>query len=249
MPFVTNQGVRIHYETVGGGPPLLLHHGTAGSCEDWVELGYVDALKPSCQVISMDSRGHGQSDKPHDPGAYDLALRTADVVAVLDHLKIPKAAFFGYSLGGWIGFGLAKFSLHRFNSFILCAAHPYAENMQAFRDLMPRDQKTLEAQLHKLYGDALSPTLKSRLMSNDLDALLALTQDRNSVDDVLPLMTMPSLLFVGELDPRFSKVEACSSKLPNATFFKIPGADHISSIRQTEIILPRVKTFLQTVYA
>ena len=55
MPFTDNNGVRIHYQTYGGGPPIVLHHGTTGSGADWVELGYVDALKADRQVILLDS--------------------------------------------------------------------------------------------------------------------------------------------------------------------------------------------------
>ena len=134
MPYVTNRGVRIHYETIGNGPALVMHHGTFGSNADWIDLGYVDAVKEDRQVILLDSRGHGRSDKPHDPTAYELALRTSDVIAVLDKLGIQKADYFGYSLGGWIGFDLAKRAPGRFRSFILGAAHPYAESMQPFRD-------------------------------------------------------------------------------------------------------------------
>ena len=74
---------------------------------------------------------HGESDKPHDPAAYGLAHRTADVLAVLDDLSIQKADYFGYSLGGWIGFGLVKRAPQRFSSFIFGAAHPYAEKHAA----------------------------------------------------------------------------------------------------------------------
>ena len=107
MPFVTNRDVRIHYETIGNGPALVMHHGTFGSGADFIDLGYVDALKADHQVILLDSRGHGQSDKPHDSNSYDLALRASDVLAVLDELGVQKADYFGYSLGGWIGFDLA----------------------------------------------------------------------------------------------------------------------------------------------
>jgi pimeloyl-ACP methyl ester carboxylesterase len=124
MPFVVNQGVRIHYETIGNGPVLVMHHGTSGSGADWIDRGYVDALKADHQVILPDARGHGQSGKPHDPTAYDLALRTSDVVSILDELEIHKADYFGYSLGGWIGFGLAKHAPDRFRSFIFGGAHP-----------------------------------------------------------------------------------------------------------------------------
>jgi pimeloyl-ACP methyl ester carboxylesterase len=119
VPFADNQGARIHYQTVGSGPALVLHHGTLGSGADWVDLGYVDALKENHQLILLDSRGHGESDKPHDPAAYDLGLRALDVLAVLDDLSIRKSDYFGYSMGGWIGFEVAKLAPNRFNSFIL----------------------------------------------------------------------------------------------------------------------------------
>ena len=55
MPFVNNQGTRIHYETVGSGPALVLHHATFGSGADWADLGYVDALKEDHQLIRGDA--------------------------------------------------------------------------------------------------------------------------------------------------------------------------------------------------
>jgi hypothetical protein len=56
MPFVTNQGVRIHYETFGSGPALLMHRGTFHSGADLIDTGYVDALKADHQVILLDSQ-------------------------------------------------------------------------------------------------------------------------------------------------------------------------------------------------
>jgi hypothetical protein len=86
MPFVVNQGVRIHCESIGNDPTLVLHHGTLGSGTDFIDCGYMDALKADHQVILLDSRGHCQSDKPHDPRAYDLALRAgAKSVKLLKH--------------------------------------------------------------------------------------------------------------------------------------------------------------------
>jgi pimeloyl-ACP methyl ester carboxylesterase len=61
MPFVTNQGVRIHYDTIGNGPALVMHHGTFGSGTDFIDLGYVEAFKADHQVVLLDSRGHGLS--------------------------------------------------------------------------------------------------------------------------------------------------------------------------------------------
>ena len=248
MPFATNLGVRIHYETIGNGPALVMHHGTFGSGASWIDLGYVDALKADHQVILPDFRGHGQSDKPHDPTAYDLALRASDVVAVLDKLGIRKADYFGYSLGGWIGSGLAKHAPDRFRSFIFGGSHPYAENMQPFRDLMPRNQEAFAAMVDQVFGSGLTPAMRTRLLANDLDALRALTQDRNSNAEVLPSMTMSCLLFAGELDPRFAQVRQCASNLPNATFFGLPGCDHMAAATRSDLVMPHLKAFLSKVH-
>jgi pimeloyl-ACP methyl ester carboxylesterase len=81
----------------------VLVHGFTDSLEGWREYGYVEELKNEHRVVLLDSRGHGASDKPHDPQAYGLELSTTDVLAVLDDLSIDEAHYFGYSLGGWVG--------------------------------------------------------------------------------------------------------------------------------------------------
>ncbi len=73
MSFVSNDGIRIHYEVEGNGPPLVLLHGLSDSIESWYEFGYVERLKDEFQLIMIEARGHGESDKPHDPAAYNLS--------------------------------------------------------------------------------------------------------------------------------------------------------------------------------
>jgi len=248
MPFVNNRGVRVHYETFGKGRPLVLHHGTSGSGSDWVDLGYVDALKDDFQLILVDARGHGSSDKPHEAAAYELSLRSSDVVSVLDGLDLPKADFFGYSLGGWIGFGLAKYAPARFDSFVLGGAHPFAENLQPFRDLMPTDREAFAASIDKACGCLLKPAMRERLLNNDLEALRVLTQDRSSIAEVMPSMQMPCLLIVGELDPRLAHVKKCASVVPNARLFMLPSCDHVAGwLTHVEAITRSVKSFLSKV--
>ena len=95
MPYVDNNGIRIHYQVDGNRdePPLVLMHGTFQSLEDWYESGWVEGLKNDNQLVLVDHRGMGHSDKPHDPDVYTLELRVADIVAVLDALDIVKARF------------------------------------------------------------------------------------------------------------------------------------------------------------
>lgn len=244
MPYASNNGTRIYYETEGAGPPLVLHHGTAGSCADWRDLGYTEALGRNHRLILIDARGHGASDKPHDPAAYDLALRVADVTAVLDELRLPAAHFLGYSMGGWIGFGMAKHAPERLASLILGGAHPYADSMRAFRNLMPPDIDRFLAVMEQFFGAHMTPALRARLARSDLKALAALTQDRASLADILPTMRMPCLLFAGDADPRSAQVQACAKSLPDATFFSVPDAGHVAAICRSDLVVSRVGRFL-----
>lgn len=67
MSSVLNEGVRIHYEVEGSGPTLILQHGFTQKLQGWQLAGYLDALKRTYRLILVDARGHGESDKPHDP--------------------------------------------------------------------------------------------------------------------------------------------------------------------------------------
>ena len=126
MPYADNEGIRIHYKTEGEGSPLVLQHWSLATMENWYDYGYVSALKNDYRLILLDARGHGGSDKPHTPDAYELEKRVEDIVAVLDDLGIAKAHYFGYSMGGWIGFGVARYAPERFRSLIIGGAAPYA---------------------------------------------------------------------------------------------------------------------------
>lgn len=247
MPFANNRGVRIHYQTVGNGRPLILHHGTFGSGPDWIDRGYVERLKGDHQLILVDARGHGLSDKPHDPAAYDLSLRASDVVSIMDDLGLPTADYFGYSMGGWIAFGLAQYAPERFSSLIIGAAHPYPESMQAYRELMPDDMDKFAAMMDQRLGKLQTPAMRARFLKNDVTALRTLTQDRVSIAAVLPSMRMPCLLYVGELDPRLAPMKDCAQVLANATMFTLPGYDHITAQWQVDTITPHVKSFLAKV--
>ena len=88
MAQVNNNGVMIHYEVEGDGPPLTLMHGMGGSIQNWRRAGYIDALKDQYHLVLVDSRGFGQSDKPHEVSAYTRHAKVSDVTAVLDDLGL-----------------------------------------------------------------------------------------------------------------------------------------------------------------
>ena len=149
MPQATsNNGVKIHYEVVGDGPPVLLHHGFTSSLEGWREYGYADALKDDYRLILMDARGHGQSGKPHDAAAYAMGFRVSDVTSVLDDLGVEQSHFFGYSMGGHTGFGMLQHAPDRVASLVVVGGmHPYARKAEPLNQRAEMLRDGIEAML------------------------------------------------------------------------------------------------------
>lgn len=97
--FTTKDGVKIHYIIQGKGTPVVLIHGYTGSAErNWFTNGVAQALARNHMVVAIDCRNHGKSDKPQPNGPG----RAEDVIEMIDHLKIQRAHFHGYSMGGAI---------------------------------------------------------------------------------------------------------------------------------------------------
>jgi pimeloyl-ACP methyl ester carboxylesterase len=105
--FTASDGVKLHYWALGSagaeksGKPVVLLHGFSGSADMWLMNGVAAALRGRHRVLALDCRGHGLSDKPHDPTKYGLQIAD-DVAELLDHERVATAHVHGFSLGGWI---------------------------------------------------------------------------------------------------------------------------------------------------
>jgi pimeloyl-ACP methyl ester carboxylesterase len=256
MPYASNQGVQIHYEVEGNGPSLVLLHGLGANLEAFREYGYVEALKAKYRLILIDVRGHGASDKPHDPEAYQTKLLVADVVAVLDQLRVEKAHFFGYSMGGAIGFGIAKYAPSRCCSMIIGGNHPYKPNadeqaeLDSMIQLYKRGKDALVADVEKQLGPKMTPAIRTRLLASDSEAIVAMLSSELSTcsfEEVLPTMKMPCLFYAGENDEAYSGARQCVKSMPNAIFVSLPGLGHRDAIIQSNMTLPHITKFLEKV--
>src|SRR6185295_13542653 len=102
--FSSFDGTAIAYTVVGDGPDALLLHGFAADHRvNWVSCGVVDALVAAGRrVIARDARGPGESDKPHDPAAYENDAMVRDAQGLLDHLGVERVDVIGYSMGALV---------------------------------------------------------------------------------------------------------------------------------------------------
>lgn len=102
--FRTSDGLSLWFEDTGPAdavPVVLLHGFAADSRVNWRTPGVFDALVGAGhRVVALDARGHGRSDKPHDPGAYVGDVMARDVSALLDQLDADACHLVGYSMGG-----------------------------------------------------------------------------------------------------------------------------------------------------
>jgi len=258
MPYANNQGTKIYYEVAGEGPPLVLAHGGFGNLSMWTGFGYVDRLKEKYSVILFDCRGHGKSDKLYAPGSYTNRLLASDVIAVLDDLGIAETHYWGYSLNGLTGFVLAKYYPHRLLSLIIGGASPYGRDPDQPFKLLEVAQlgvnEGVDAAIEAMKvwaGGSISEGFEERLRNTDFRALVTLLVDKQhepgGVEDVLPTMTMPCLIFIGERDePDHTFSREYVKLMPNASRFVLPGLGHSQTMQAIDVLLPRVLDFLET---
>jgi pimeloyl-ACP methyl ester carboxylesterase len=117
-----SNGVKIHYATEGTGEAVVLLHGWMSDSSMWGPLDTNPATE-EFQLIALDLRGHGKSDKPHDPAKYDAEV-AADVIRLLDHLKIEKAHLVGYSSGSFVAGKVAATHPDRVRSVVFGGQAP-----------------------------------------------------------------------------------------------------------------------------
>ncbi len=244
--YADNAGVRVHYEVQGTGPTLFLHHGFTSSAQQWRTFGYVDAFADRYQVIAIDARGHGRSDKPHDVEAYTMQPRTDDILAVLNAVGAERAHYWGYSMGGRTGYAFINRYPERVASLIIGGAAPGSPKLEEGR--IRRWAEALATEKPAAIAQALGvpeTVVEGLLGANDLKALAAAQLGLLSWGSVDPAtLKAPSLHYIGERDPFLPAARQAAEAYPGAVFKVLPGLDHLSTFGRSDAVIPLVRQFL-----
>jgi pimeloyl-ACP methyl ester carboxylesterase len=244
--FFDSAGVKIHYRVWGQGDPIVLIHGFTASIDtNWVQPGIVDKLDDDFKVIALDLRGHGQSDKPRDPAAYGDQM-AADVVRLLDHLKLEKAHIVGYSLGGFTTLKLATMHPERFLSATLGGAgwrspsesggiEGLAESLESGNGIGPLMIALTPAGQPPPSPEQIEMVNQMLMTTNDPLALAAVIRGMGELsvsEDAAKKIAVPMLAVVGEVDPLRAGVDALDRMLPEEAVqvVVLAGKDHMTAI-------------------
>jgi pimeloyl-ACP methyl ester carboxylesterase len=256
-------GLRLYYETEGAGLPVVFLHGLSGTHDLWKYQ--VPAVAPHYQAITVDLRGHGQSDKP--PGPYTIGQFAADVLGLLDYLQVAQAVVVGLSMGGGTAqtFALAYPERLRALGLISTSSEfPPATRERFYQNAEVAERAGMAPLAESLVASWLSPAFRERdpaefdlnvrcTLANDPHAFAASAR-ANAVrnwTDQLDRITCPTLFVGGDLD-RADPVRNAAiyrAHLKDLESHIIPGVSHLLPLEAPDVFNPLLLGFLDRVAA
>ena len=232
MPDFVSAGVRLHYELAGpdDGRPIALVHGFCSDYElNWVGTRWQETLTAAgWLVLGLDCRGHGRSEKPHDPADYARTIMADDVARLLDHLDIADADYLGYSMGSRIGLEAVIAHPDRFSRAVLggFGREGKRDRSELIARRMRGDGSVSDAVAEMFYQFAAARPI------NDLEALACCIlgpQPRLSPDR-LASIRVPVAMMAGDLDPIARGAPELARQIPGARFVAISGRNHMNAV-------------------
>jgi pimeloyl-ACP methyl ester carboxylesterase len=209
--------------------PIVLVHGFASNhAVNWVNTGWVKTLTgDGRRVIALDNRGHGRSQRLHDPAAYASHIMAQDVRRLMDHLDLDRADVQGYSMGARITAHLALVNPERVRSALLGGLGiklidgvglpmGIADAMEA------KSAASLTDPMQKMFRVFAEAT------GSDLAAMAACIRGSRQTlsEEQVRAIKVPVLVSVGTADHVAGPAAPLAALLPHGQAFDIVGRDH-----------------------
>ncbi len=245
MPRIQVNGIGLHYDERGSGPPLLMIMGYGASATLWSDA-YLDRMARSFRVLALDNRGTGGSEKRDEP--VTMGMMAADAAGLLEALGLESAHVYGVSMGGMIAQELALRHPARMQRLVLGCTHPGGRQavqaaLETLALLGPAKGLSPREAVGRIYqAMATAETRRDRaaFLDDMTDRLLArptpvvtLVRHMEAVQgfdayERLTGITAPALVITGDRDilvpPENSRMIA--GRIPNARLLVLPGAAH-----------------------
>ena len=235
--FASFDEVELASSVTGSGPPALLLHGFGADFDtNWVRPGIAAAVvKSGRMVIGYDARGHGESDKPHDPAAYEHDAMVRDAQALLDLLGVDAVDVVGYSMGAIVSSRLAATDA-RARSLVLGGI-----GGRVGRAADENRRSRIAAALEARAGERSAEDAEARAFrrftergGNDLDALAAIQRaPSNGRTGILKAIAIPTLVVAGADDRLAGSPDELAARIKGAVAQVVPG-NHLSAVARPE---------------
>lgn len=227
--FSSFDGTKIYFERAGSGKPVLLIHGFTGKGDDWKRMPlYQDLLANGYSPITVDMRGGGKSDKPHNADAYAKDAEAKDLMILMKKLGVERYSAVGYSRGSIIAARLLVLDPN-IEKAVLGGMGAEFTNPQ-----WPRRIAIYEA----LMNDSIPgfEAFHKRIAQNKLDQLALAYQQKEQPStsrEALGKIKQPVLVVCGDRDKDNGDGRELSQLIPGSSFREVPG-DHGSAMSSAE---------------
>jgi proline iminopeptidase len=272
MPYaVTPDKVKLHYEEVGRGTPILFVHEFAGDHRSWERQ--LREFGKHYRCIAYAARGYKPSDVPADADVYSYKHVMRDAVAILDHLKIERAHLIGLSMGGYTVLQVALHYPERVRSLVLAGTGSggerwYTEEFhRRSRDLATQFEREGSAVVAQTYGRGPSripfelkdprgfSEFSRQLAEHDAQGSAHMSRGfqgtRPSLYDFekeIRMLTAPALIIVGDEDERCIEPALFLKEAISASGLTIfPKTGHAVNLEEPDLFNRAVSDFLSRV--
>jgi pimeloyl-ACP methyl ester carboxylesterase len=256
MPrFASVDGIEVAYHEWGTAsaasrlPAVFLHHGfIANANVNWVGPGVVEALvRAGRHVVAVDARGHGASDKPHDPSFYGEAKMAADLRQLFDRISgAQRVDLVGYSMGAVVSLLTASQDT-RVRRLVVGGVGGGLIERNGLR-AAGAARGAIAAALRAPDASSIEDPVAVRfrrladVVGTDREALAACAEASFSSSISLAQITAPTLVLVGDADPIAQRPDVLAAAIPHAQLHPISG-DHLSAVTNPDFA-PAIVEFL-----
>lgn len=225
---VAIEDTTVHFASFGHGRAVVLLH---GGCGHGGQFGFqVPALAPKYQVIVIDARGQGRSGLPASGLSYHAMAE--DVIAVLDHLKLPRAAVIGWSDGAIVGLDLAMHHADRVDGLLELAG-----NFDPGGTSRPKAAAVFDRYYARCKREqaALQPDAARRVAARAALSKMWKREPRYHADD-LRAIAVPVTVVHADHDEliRAEHARQIAALIPHATLVTLTGVGHFAMLEDPE---------------
>jgi 2-succinyl-6-hydroxy-2,4-cyclohexadiene-1-carboxylate synthase len=250
-------GIRYNVDTYGNGFPVIMLHGFTGDGTTWEP--FIDLWGNTSKLYSIDIIGHGKTESPEDEERYKMLSVVDDIFLLMEKLKIPKADFIGYSMGGRLALSFAAKYPTKVRKLVLESASPGLEfeeerlrrveqdrklaafieekGIEAFVDYwgdipLFKSQKRLPIEVQqRIKEQRLNNSIIG--LSNSLKGMGTGSQPSWWIE--LYSLEVDTLMITGALDQKFCQIaKRMKERLKNAQWINVQECGHAIHVENSE---------------